>query len=70
MKTVRVYLITWLTIEWLATAALAVAIFLMFFTDVHGLPSSGWPISVAIFGVATIGYVVALRCVLFRREGY
>jgi len=65
----KVYLIIWLTIEWLATAALAVAIFLMYFTDVHGLPASGWPFSVVFLGAATFGYVIALRCVLVRRKG-
>ncbi|HVM23628.1 MAG TPA: hypothetical protein VM308_10095 [Sphingomicrobium sp.] len=59
----KVYLIAWLTIEWLATGLLAAAIFFMFFTDVHGLPTAGWTICLAVFGLATVGYVVALRYV-------
>jgi hypothetical protein len=66
----KVYLIAWLTVEWLATGLLALALLFMFFTDTHGLPSTGWPVSVAVFGVATVGYVIALRCVLSRREGH
>lgn len=69
MRFGKAYLIGWLTLQWLAMGPVAAGLsFFMLFTDGHGLPASGWPISVAIFGVATIGYAIALRVVLRTQE--
>jgi hypothetical protein len=64
----KLYLFIWLTIQWLAMGPLGAALsYFLFFSDAHGLPGDNFALSIAIFGVSAVGYVIALRILLSGR---
>ena len=70
MKAGKIYLLAWLTVQWLVAGLLAVALIFLFFSDTHGLPDENSGFSLTIFVVATVGYVIALRVVLSLRDDH
>ena len=65
----KIYLLVWLTIQWLLVGPIAAALsYFLFFSDTHGLPGNYYGFSIAIFGLATLGYAIALRMLLTWRE--
>lgn len=63
------FLIAWLSVQWLALVLLALPFGYMFFSDVHGLPTSGcFVVAGAIILIVSTGYVVALRTLQSWRE--
>ncbi|WP_298200232.1 hypothetical protein [Novosphingobium sp.] len=63
------FLIGWLSVQWVAFLLAALPIGYMFFSDVHGLPTSGCFVTAgAIVSIASTGYVLALRTLQSWRE--
>ena len=70
MMSRKTYLYTWLTVQWLAMFPAAAAFSYLFFSDTHGLPTTGFFVStLTIIGLVTAGYVIAVRILMSRQEG-
>jgi len=56
----KTFVVVWLASQWLAFFLLAPASAYLFFSDVHGLPTSGfYVVTLTILAVVTAGYVKA-----------